>query len=271
MKRIKDSTLPDEWFANGKGYLLNEPEEPHFTTLWKAVLWSGSGYTLAPYLFYADDDMNDALNMLGALLEKNGINGFFVDDFYFNNPDIDEYVAEADCEDVYDYMDYIGDYYVDSSSFGAHSDHVIRGENFKMKIADEPIEYYMGSDEISDSRKRVKDSDDDNDDNEDNNGKYEFAVAIDGSESMSNDEGRKYAKEMSKVLSGNQYDEGGNWCETDWVEPMDRVGKGESVAVWGFCYADSENTVYDALEMWVEDWADKYGFELRITVQDAID
>ena len=114
---------------------------------------------------------------------------------------------------------------------------------------------------MKDSARRVKDSADD---------EFEFAVAIEDSESMSNAEERKYTKELSQLLSGMQYGDGDEYCETDWVEPMDWT-EGDSVAVWGRCYADSPESVEEAIEQCTRDWADNNGFDLRVTVQDAID
>lgn len=260
MKRIKNSTIPDKWFMNGKAPLLNEPDSQN-DTLWKVVLWSGTGYAADPYLFYAPKDFSEwQFEVLVAALDKNGITDYYEDDYYWNNPDINEELEQSNFEDVDDLMDAYNDIYVDGTTEGASEPHVLRGENLKIEPADEPIEYYMGSDEISDSR-RVKDSDDDND-----GYKYEFFVAVVGSESMSNEEGEQYEDEMSDVLSGKQWD-GNGFCETDLVEPMDRVGEGESVAVWGFCYADSEDTVYKALKQWTSG----LGYEVRFGVEDAID
>lgn len=256
MKRINDSTIPDEWFMNGKAPLLNEPDSQN-DTLWKVVLWSGTGYAADPYLFYAPKDFSEwQLEVLVAALDKNGITDYYEDDYYWNNPDIDEELEQSNFEDVYDLMDAYNDIYVDGTTEGANEPHVLRGENLKIEPADEPIEYYTGE-TISDSR-RVKDSDDD---------KYEFFVAVVGSESMSNDEGRKYEKDLAKLLSYKNISEHDGYCETQEVEPMDRVGEGESVAVWGFCYADSEDTVYDALEKWTAD----LGYKVRFGVEDAID
>ena len=152
MKRIKDSTIPDKWFMNGKAPLLNKPDSQN-DTLWKVVLWSGAGYAADPYLFYAPKDFSEwQFEVLVAALEKNGITDYFVDDYYFNNPDID---TSEDAEvDVYDLMDENGDIDIDASVEGGGV-HVLRGENLKIEPADEPIEYYTGEN-VSDSR-RVRD------------------------------------------------------------------------------------------------------------------
>ena len=259
MKRIKDSNeLPNEWFKDGKAYLLNEPNA-YYDTLWKAVLWSGSGYNLAPFLFYAPSRFSEqTLEVLVAALEADGNDNFFVDDYYFNNPDID--TSEDADVDVYDLIDEYRDIYVDATMEGASEPHVLRGENLKIEPADEPIEYYVGE-PVSDSR-RVKDDEDEPDE-------YYFSVGIIGSESMSKSEGRKYEKELSELLTGKQYvGKGGLYCETGWVEPMDRVGEGESVAVWGYCNADSDETVQNTVEQWTDAWAQQNGFRLHISVDE---
>ena len=259
MKRIKDSTIPDEWFMNGKAPLLNEPDSQN-DTLWKVVLWSGTGYAADPYLFYAPKDFSEQiLEVLVAALDKNGITDYYEDDYYWNNPEIDEELEQSNREDVYDLMDAYNDIYIDGTIEGANEPHVLHGADLKIEPADKPIEYYTGE-TISDSR-RVKDSADD---------EFEFAVAIEDSESMSNAEERKYTKELSQLLSGMQYGDGDEYCETDWVEPMDWT-EGDSVAVWGRCYADSPESVEEAIEQCTRDWADNNGFDLRVTVQDAID
>ena len=133
---------------------------------------------------------------------------------------------------------------------------------FELKDVLEWIDKNVDKDQIGDSARRVKDSDDD----EEADDEYEFFVAVVGSESMSNEEAERYEDELSELLSYKRFHDNNRYCELDWVEPMDRVGEGDSVAVWGFCYADSEDTVYDALEKWTAD----LGYKVRFGVQDAI-
>ena len=260
MKRIKDSTIPDEWFMNGKAPLLNEPDSQN-DTLWKVVLWSGTGYAADPYLFYAPKDFSEQiLEVLVAALDKNGITDYYEDDYYWNNPEIDEELEQSNREDVYDLMDAYNDIYIDGTIEGANEPHVLHGADLKIEPADKPIEYYTGE-TISDSR-RVKDSADD---------EFEFAVAIEDSESLPKSKADELERILTRILSRaiwafNYY----CYCSVESTVPMDRV-KGDSVAVWGRCHADSPESVEKAINEWTRDWADNYGLELRVTVQDAID
>lgn len=148
--------IPDKWFVGCEP--LNEPDSQN-DTLWKCVLWSGSGYSTDPYLFYAPRDLSEwQLEVLVAALEKNGITGYFEDDYYWNNPDIETELAEAGFTDVDELMDAYNDIYIDGTREGASQPHVLRCENFKIEPADKPIEYYTGNGNISDSRRRVKDA-----------------------------------------------------------------------------------------------------------------
>ena len=137
----------------------------------------------------------------------------------------------------------------------------------RLYTAEFPVGELVWSNNISDSVRRVEDNwYDEYDDNEEGDDEeFEYHVSIFDSAKMSKEEGRKYAEELCALLSNKRYKNGGNWCETDWTEPMDRIAATDTVAVWGYCYADEIETVFEAIEMWTNDWANEYGFELRIT------
>jgi hypothetical protein len=493
MRRIRDNQgLPDEWFMGCKP--LNEPDAEN-DTLWKFVLWSGSGYGLDRVLCYAPREWSEVtLESLVAALDKNGDNTYFVEDYFFDNPNIEEEMKSVDYkefDDVYDYIDWCGDYYVDATAQGGGV-HVLRGENFDGEPTDKPAEFYEESDEdevadsrrvkdsnvsddirnecvsmiqeckdrtlemlsytdfyygydgddittfvdggengddfsvsipfetadgsafeiffyvyninrvlnenapievnvkffdeynqnmfdylsatqgapwgyvkdhtvegclakvssaiddltieeypddqIGDSARRVKDDrfddvtgeiqkgidayadvfypyDQSNPENgeffrnnrdrfkkhfsgrgvsvserelsgrnglyfermkdsarrvkdsEDNEEVAEVVVSVIGGESMSNAEGRKYANEIKNAIEYKQFSQGGEWCESQDFEWMDRVGEGESVAVWGIVYGSSWNTIKSSVEEWVE----SLGFDVDVELYDYVE
>lgn len=112
---------------------------------------------------------------------------------------------------------------------------------------------------MKDSR-RVKDS-------EDNEEVAEVVVSVIGGESMSNAEGRKYANEIKNAIEYKQFSQGGEWCESQDFEWMDRVGEGESVAVWGIVYGSSWNTIKSSVEEWVE----SLGFDVDVELYDYVE
>lgn len=113
---------------------------------------------------------------------------------------------------------------------------------------------------VSDSTRRVKDS-------EDNEEVAEVVVSVIGGESMSNAEGRKYANEIKNAIEYKQFSQGGEWCESQDFEWMDRVGEGESVAVWGIVYGSSWNTIKSSIEEWVE----SLGFDVDVELYDYVE
>lgn len=113
---------------------------------------------------------------------------------------------------------------------------------------------------VSDSTRRVKDS-------EDNEEVAEVVVSVIGGESMSNAEGRKYANEIKNAIEYKQFSQGGEWCESQDFEWMDRVGEGESVAVWGIVYGSSWNTIKSSVEEWVE----SLGFDVDVELYDYVE